>query len=110
MPAGLPVFPSGDLIGHLVEEGSGGWAFVYDPEFLRSQPNRKVLSLNCPPRETAYRGADLAALCRNLLPDGDIRRQLARKRPRMGRSHWQRSRSDAIRLDRCHAASAPSCL
>ncbi len=79
MPAELQVFHSGDLIGHLVEEGSGGWAFVYDSEFLQSQPNRKVLSLNFPPRETAYRGADLAALFRNLLPDGDIRRQLARK-------------------------------
>ena len=79
MTAELEVFHSGELIGHLVEEGAGGWSFVYDPKFLTSKPTTKLLSLNFPPRDTAYRGGDLTALFRNLLPDGDIRRQLARK-------------------------------
>ncbi len=79
MAAELQVFHSGDFIGHLVEEDNGGWAFIYQPEFLQSPPITKLLSLNFPPRESTYRGGDVAALFRNLLPDGDIRRQLARK-------------------------------
>lgn len=55
------------------------WAFVYNSALQQHNPNRKLLSLNFPPREMPYRGDDLTALFRNLLPDGDIRRQLARK-------------------------------
>lgn len=79
MKAELEVAHSGKFIGHLVEEAAGDWAFVYAPEFLRSAPASTLLSLNFPPRESAYRGEDLAAVFRNLLPDGDIRRLLARK-------------------------------
>jgi len=79
MNAEIEVCHSGDFIGHLVEEGTGGWAFVYAPEFLRTRTIGKMLSLNFPPRHAPYRGDDVAALFRNLLPDGAIRRQLARK-------------------------------
>ena len=79
MTAELEVLHSGEFIGHLVEEVTGGWAFVYDLALRQHNPNNRLLSLNFPPREMPYRGDDLTALFRNLLPDGDIRRQLARK-------------------------------
>lgn len=79
MKAELEVSHRGEFIGHLVEEKTGVWAFVYAPQFLDAAPSGTLLSLNFPPREAPYRGDDLAALFRNLLPDGDIRRQLARK-------------------------------
>ncbi len=79
MATELEVRHGGEFIGHLVEEIGGGWAFVYSPALQRHNPGQKVLSLNFPPREQPYRGDDLTALFRNLLPDGDIRRQLARK-------------------------------
>jgi len=79
MTAELEVFHSGEFIGHLVEEVGGQWGFVYNSKFLQSKPTRKMLSLNFPLRETPYRGGDLTAVFRNLLPDGDLRRQLAHK-------------------------------
>jgi serine/threonine-protein kinase HipA len=79
MKAELEVAHNGEFIGHLVEEVGGDWAFVYAPDFVQSGSTSRLLSLNFPPRGSAYRGDDLAAVFRNLLPDGDIRRQLARR-------------------------------
>lgn len=79
MSAELTVAHDGDPIGHLVEEDTGTWAFVYRPEFVASAPDGKTLSLNFPPRTDAYRGPDLTGLFRNLLPGGEIRRQLCQR-------------------------------
>lgn len=79
MSAELAVAYNGEAMGHLVEEDTGGWAFVYRPEFLEAKPRGIMLSLNFPPREQAYRGPELTALFRNLLPGGSIRRQLCQR-------------------------------
>lgn len=79
MSAELAVAYDGEAMGHLVEEDTGGWAFVYRPEFLAARPRGKMLSLNFPPREPTYRGPELTALFRNLLPGGSIRRQLCQR-------------------------------
>ena len=79
MTAELEISHSGEFIGHLIDEAADGWAFVYTPRFLESARINKTLSLNYPPRESTYRGDDVAALFRNLLPEGDIRLQLAHK-------------------------------
>ncbi|MGR9092509.1 MAG: HipA domain-containing protein [Gammaproteobacteria bacterium] len=79
MSAELTVAYDGEPIGHLVEEDTGGWAFVYRPEFLAQYPGGRTVSLNFPPRTHAYRGPELTALFRNLLPGGAIRRQLCQR-------------------------------
>ncbi len=79
MSAELAVAYNGEPIGHLVEEDTGAWVFVYRPEFLASRPPGVMLSLNFPPRDQAYRGPELTALFRNLLPGGPIRRQLCQR-------------------------------
>jgi len=79
MNAELLVTFNRETLGHLVEAESGDWAFVYDQGFLHGRPSGRMISLNFPPREQPYRGGDLAAVFRNLLPDGAIRRQLSHR-------------------------------
>lgn len=79
MSAELAVAYDGEAMGHLVAEDTGGWAFVYRPEFLAQSPRGRMLSLNFPPRAQAYRGPELTTLFRNLLPGGAIRRQLCQR-------------------------------
>lgn len=75
----LRVFHNQILAGHLVEEDSGVWAFLYDQRFLERDGINEMLSLNFPPRESPYRGADLMLVFRNLLPDGSMRRRLCHR-------------------------------
>jgi serine/threonine-protein kinase HipA len=75
----LEVYYNSDLIGYLVEEESGRWAFSYATIFLQNRTLGGFLSLKFPPRDRSYRDPDLASFFRNLLPDGDVRRQLALK-------------------------------
>mgnify|MGYP006162657891 CR=1 FL=1 len=80
MPAELEVFHGQQRIGHLLEDVGGEWGFSYAPDCLDAPPDAaRFLSLKFPPQHGVYKGADVAALFRNLLPGGDIRRQLARK-------------------------------
>lgn len=79
MGAELAVSYDGEAMGHLVEEDTGGWAFVYGPEFLADRSPGRMLGLNFPPREPAYRGSELMAWFRNLLPGGAIRHQLSQR-------------------------------
>ncbi|MFT4564358.1 MAG: serine/threonine-protein kinase HipA [Gammaproteobacteria bacterium] len=79
MKSELEVFHGSNRLGHLVEEATGNWAFIYSPEFLAERPAGVTVSLRLPPRDDPYGGDDVVSLFRNLLPDGDIRRQLARK-------------------------------
>jgi len=80
MSAELDVFHGQHRIGHLIEDVSGAWGFAYTSDCLAGDPsNRQFLSLKFPPQHAVYKGEDVAALFRNLLPDGDVRRQIARK-------------------------------
>ena len=79
MSAELAVAYDGEPIGHLVEEDTGSWAFVYRPEFVSGPRGARTLGLNFPPRTEAYRGPELMSLFRNFLPGGSIRRQLCQR-------------------------------
>lgn len=77
--APLGVYLNNRLIGHLTKEPSGAIGFQYDASWLGSEHALPV-SLSLPLREDAYRGAPVAAVFENLLPDSDaLRRRVAEK-------------------------------
>lgn len=66
-------------VGHLTKAPSGAIEFQYDARWLDWQHALPV-SLSLPLREDAYRGAPVAAVFENLLPDSDaLRRRVAEK-------------------------------
>jgi serine/threonine-protein kinase HipA len=79
MHAPLRVYLNNRLVGHLLKEAGGAISFCYDPDWL-SWENAIPVSLSLPLREDAYRGAPVAAVFENLLPDSDaLRRRVAER-------------------------------
>ena len=77
--ARLRVLQNDRLLGHLDKDPGGAIAFRYDPTWLAAREPVPV-SLSLPLREEAYRGASVAAVFENLLPDSDrLRRLIAEK-------------------------------
>ena len=77
--APLGVYLNNRLVGHLTKAASGAIGFQYDGDWLGSEHALPV-SLSLPLREDAYRGAPVAAVFENLLPDSDaLRRRVAEK-------------------------------
>lgn len=75
----LRVYQNNQLVGHLLKETSGAITFRYDADWL-NEPMAFPVSLSLPLREDAWRGAPVAAVFENLLPDSDIlRRRVADK-------------------------------
>lgn len=73
----LDVLINGRLAGQLDKETSGAISFRYDDSWLE-WGHRFAISLSLPLRSTAYRGAPVAAVFDNLLPDNpNIRRRVA---------------------------------
>ena len=77
--APLSVFLNNKLVGQLRKEPSGAIEFQYDETWLAWDYALPV-SLSMPLREGAYRGAPVAAVFENLLPDSlALRRRVAEK-------------------------------
>jgi len=77
--APLRVYQNNKLVGHLAKEPSGAIEFRYDENWL-DNPLAWPVSLSLPLREDAYRGAPVAAVFENLLPDSDeLIRRVAEK-------------------------------
>ena len=75
----LRVYQNNRLVGHLLKETSGAIEFSYDDSWLERDAAYPV-SLSLPLREDVYRGAPVAAVFENLLPDSEgIRRRVAEK-------------------------------
>ena len=66
-------------VGQLQKEPGGAISFHYDQRWL-SRENPIPVSLSLPLREDAYRGAAVAAVFDNLLPDSDALRQRVAER------------------------------
>lgn len=77
--APLDVLINGRLAGQLDKETSGAISFRYDDRWLE-WGHRFAISLSLPLRSTVYRGAPVAAVFDNLLPDNpNIRRRVAER-------------------------------
>lgn len=75
----LDVLINGRLAGQLDKEPSGAISFRYDDRWLE-WGHRFAISLSLPLRSTVYRGAPVAAVFDNLLPDNpNIRRRVAER-------------------------------
>jgi serine/threonine-protein kinase HipA len=75
--APLRIYLNNRLVGHLTKEPGGAIGFHYDASWLGWRSAIPV-SLSLPLREDAYRGAPVAAVFENLLPDSDaLRRRVA---------------------------------
>ena len=75
----LRVYLNNRHVGRLIKAPSGAIAFRYDESWLEWAQALPV-SLSLPLREDAYRGAPVAAVFENLLPDSDaLRRRVAEK-------------------------------
>lgn len=75
----LRVCQNGRLVGRLIREPSGAIEFRYDPSWLE-RPRAFPISLSLPLRDDAWRGAPVAAVFENLLPDSDaLRRRVAER-------------------------------
>lgn len=73
----LRVYRNNLLVGHLRKEPGGAIEFQYDESWL-SRKAAFPISLSLPFREDAYRGAPVAAVFENLLPDSEtLRRKVA---------------------------------
>ena len=69
--APLNVYQNNRLVGQLLKEPSGAVKFRYDDSWL-DRKNAYPVSLSLPLREDAYRGAPVAAVFENLLPDSEV--------------------------------------
>lgn len=80
-PAHVPlrVLLNNRLVGHLTKDAGGAISFAYDESWL-SFAHALPVSLSLPLREEAYRGASVAAVFDNLLPDSDALRRLVAER------------------------------
>jgi len=77
--APLRVLLDNRLVGYFEKESTGAIHFRYDQDWLNWRDAVPV-SLSLPLREDAYRGAPVAAVFENLLPDSDaLRRRVAEK-------------------------------
>ena len=78
--APLRVYLNNRLLGHLLKDAGGAISFRYDPTWLGWE-NAIPVSLSLPLREDAYRGAPVAAVFENLLPDSETLRRRAPRGP-----------------------------
>ena len=77
--APLRAYLNNRLVGHYLKETSGATSFQYDETWL-DWDHAIPVSLSLPLREDAYRGAAVAAVFENLLPDSDaLRKRVAEK-------------------------------
>ncbi len=77
--APLRVYLNNRLVGQLLKEPGGATSFQYDESWLAWE-NAIPVSLSLPLREDPYRGAAVAAVFENLLPDSDaLRRRVAER-------------------------------
>lgn len=75
----LDVLINGRLVGRLEKASTGAISFQYDDAWLAWE-HRFAMSLSLPLTPTAYRGAEVAAVFDNLLPDRDtVRRRVAER-------------------------------
>lgn len=75
----LEVLINGRLVGSLEKASTGAISFQYDDAWLAWE-HRFAVSLSLPLTPTAYRGAEVAAVFDNLLPDRDtVRRRVAER-------------------------------
>lgn len=73
----LRVYLNNRLVGNLLKDPGGAISFLYDSAWLDWESAIPV-SLSLPLREDAYRGAPVAAVFENLLPDSEtLRRRIA---------------------------------
>jgi serine/threonine-protein kinase HipA len=71
----LEVHLSGRLAGTLLRKGNGNLRFRYDSAYVEAKG--PPISVNMPVRDGAYPHRDCLAFFGNLLPEEDVRRQLA---------------------------------
>lgn len=75
----LDVLINGRLVGRLEKASTGAISFQYDEAWLAWE-HRFAVSLSLPLTPTAYRGAEVAAVFDNLLPDRDtVRRRVGER-------------------------------
>lgn len=75
----LDVLINGRRVGRLEKASTGAISFQYDAEWLGWE-HRFAVSLSLPLTPAAYRGAEVAAVFDNLLPDRDaVRRRVAER-------------------------------
>lgn len=75
----LTVYQNGDIVGCLSKQSGGAIEFIYAPEWLAHERAYPV-SLSLPLREDAFKGAPVAAVFENLLPDSEgLRARVAEK-------------------------------
>ena len=75
----LDVLINGRLVGRLKKASTGAISFQYDDQWLAWE-HRFAVSLSLPLTPAAYRGAEVAAVFDNLLPDRDtVRRRVAER-------------------------------
>jgi serine/threonine-protein kinase HipA len=75
----LRVLVNNHHVGYLLRESSGMIEFRYEQSWLE-RDHANPVSLSLPLRKDAYRGAPVAAVFENLLPDSDVlRRRVAEK-------------------------------
>lgn len=72
--APLRVLLNNRLVGQLIREPGGAISFVYDETWL-AWKHAFPVSLSLPLRDEPYRGAPVAAVFDNLLPDSDVLRR-----------------------------------
>ena len=86
--APLDVYINNRLAGRLLKEPSGAISFTYAASWLQWD-YRFAVSLSLPLRESAWRGATVAAVFENLLPDNpDIRKKVAERTGAAGTDAW----------------------
>ncbi len=75
----LRVLLNNRLVGHFLKQAGGNLEFRYAESWLNGI-HRVPISLSLPLREDAYRGAPVAAVFENLLPDSEaLRRRVAER-------------------------------
>lgn len=75
----LRVYQNGEIVGYLSKQPSSAIEFIYADEWLSNERAYPV-SLSLPLREDAFRGAPVAAVFENLLPDSEsLRLRVAEK-------------------------------
>jgi serine/threonine-protein kinase HipA len=86
--APLDVYINNRLAGRLLKEPGGAISFGYDSSWLEWE-YRFPVSLSLPLRENAWRGALVAAVFENLLPDNpDVRKKVAERTGAAGMDAW----------------------
>jgi serine/threonine-protein kinase HipA len=76
----LDVYLGNHLVGHLVRPGSGRLAFQYTDELAATQAGDIVLSVSLPVQQDRFPNGRTRPFFEGLLPEGTIRRQIARER------------------------------